>query len=153
MTTSPSRSAVATATQVYPVFIKASPEAIWTAITRPEYSQQYFYGARIENSAEHHVARGPDGADWGDAPMFEFDAPRRMVYEWKSTFDPAAAAEPASRVTWQIDPQEGGYSLLTVTHDQLEASPKTAEGVAGVGWMLVLSGLKTVLETGKPLAG
>ena len=50
-----------------------------------------------------------------------------------------------------IEPQEGGYSLLTVTHDQLEASPKTAAGVAG-GWMFVLSGLKTLLETGKPLS-
>lgn len=144
---------VATATQVYPLFIKATPEAIWAAITRPEFSQQYFFGARIENTAERHVALGPDGSDWGDAPMFEFDPPRRMVYAWKSNYDPSMAAEPASRVTWQIDPQDGGFSLLTVTHDQLERSPKTAAGVAGVGWMMVLSGLKTVLETGKPLAG
>jgi len=152
VTTSPS-SAVASATQVYPIFIKATPEAIWTAITRPEYSQQYFYGALIENTAERHVSRAPDGSDWGDAPMFEFDPPRRMAYAWKSGFDPAAASEPASRVTWQIDSQDGGYCLVTVTHDQLEASPKTAEGVAGVGWMMVLSGLKTVLETGKPISG
>jgi hypothetical protein len=55
-------------------------------------------------------------------------------------------------VSWEIEPQEGGVTKLTVTHDQLEASPKTAEGVAG-GWMYVLSGLKTLLETGKPLQG
>jgi uncharacterized protein YndB with AHSA1/START domain len=149
----PSTSADATAAQVYPIFIKADPQAIWAAITRPEYSEKYFYGARIENTAERHVSRAPDGSDWGDAPMFEFDPPRRMAYAWKSAYDPATAVEPASRVTWQIEPQEGGYSLLTLTHDQLEASPKTAESVAGVGWMIVLSGLKTVLETGKPLSG
>jgi hypothetical protein len=56
-------------------------------------------------------------------------------------------------VTWEIEPQEGGVSLLTVVHDQLERAPKTAQSVSGVGWMMVLSGLKTLLETGEPLAG
>jgi uncharacterized protein YndB with AHSA1/START domain len=61
------------------------------------------------------------------------------------------AAEDASRVTWEIEPQDGGYSKLTVTHDQLEGAPKTAASVSGAGWMMVLSGLKTLVETGKPL--
>jgi hypothetical protein len=55
-------------------------------------------------------------------------------------------------VSWEIEPQDGGYCSLTVVHDQLEGAPKTAESVSG-GWMLILSGLKTLLETGKPLAG
>ena len=84
--------------------------------------------------------------------MLEFDPPRRLVHEWRSLYDPELAAEEASRVTWEIEPQDGGYSLLTVMHDQLEGAPKTAESVAG-GWMCVLSGLKTLLETGEPLAG
>jgi uncharacterized protein YndB with AHSA1/START domain len=142
----------APATQVYPIFIKASPEAIWDAITKPEFSAKYFYGARIENTPAGHKSFGPDGAAWGDSPMFEFDPPRRMVHGWRSLYDPSTAAEPPSRVTWLIEPQAGDYSLLTVTHDQLENSPRTAEGVAGVGWMVVLSGLKTLLETGAPLA-
>ncbi len=71
---------------------------------------------------------------------------------WRSLYNPSHADEPASRVTWQIEPQDGGYSLLTVTHDQLEAAPKTAAGVAGVGWMMVLSGMKTLLETGSGLS-
>ena len=53
-------------------------------------------------------------------------------------------------MTWEIEPQDGGMTKLTLVHDQLEGAPKTAESVAG-GWMLVLSGLKTLLETGKPL--
>ena len=56
-------------------------------------------------------------------------------------------------MTWEIEPQDGGFCKLTVTHDQLEGAPKTAESVLDEGWMMVISGLKTVLETGEPLAG
>ena len=55
-------------------------------------------------------------------------------------------------MTWEIEPQEGDLSLLTVVHDRLEGAPKTAASVAGRGWMMVLSGLKTLLETGEPLS-
>ena len=143
----------ALATQVYQVFIRATPEQIWEAITTPEFTARYFHGARIRVTADHYRSNGPNGETWGDDPVFEFDPPRRLVHSWLSMYDPEMAAEQASRVTWEIEPQEGGFSLLTVTHDQLDSSPKTAESVSGAGWMLVLSGLKTVLETGEPLAG
>jgi hypothetical protein len=55
-------------------------------------------------------------------------------------------------VTWEIEPQPGGVCKLTVTRDRLGGSPKTAAGVAGPGWMYVLRGLKTLMETGQPLA-
>ena len=55
-------------------------------------------------------------------------------------------------MTWEIEPDEDGVSLLTVIHDQLEGAPKTAASVAGPGWMRVISGLKTLLETGEPLS-
>jgi uncharacterized protein YndB with AHSA1/START domain len=139
-------------TQIYQLFIKATPEAIWDAITKPEFTQQYFYGARITAAEDGYRSLAPDGSVWGDDPTFEYDPPRKLVHGWRSLYSDELAAEEASRVTWEIEPQEGGYSLLTVTHDQLEHSPKTAESVAGVGWMMVLSGLKTLLETGKPLA-
>jgi uncharacterized protein YndB with AHSA1/START domain len=138
-------------TQVYQVFIKAPPEAIWEAITKPEFTAQYFYGARIENTADHHRSLAPDGSVWGDSPTLEFDPPRRLVHGWRSLYDPEMAAEEESRVTWEIEPQDGGFSLLTIVHDHLEGAPKTAESVSGVGWMMVLSGLKTLLETGEPL--
>jgi uncharacterized protein YndB with AHSA1/START domain len=143
---------MSTATQVYQVFIKASPERIWEAITKPEFSVQYFYGARIENTATRHVSHGPDGSLWGDGAVFEYDPPRRLVHEWRSLYDDDMAQEPASRVTWEIEPQDGGYCKVTLTHDRLEGAPKTAASVAGPGWMFVLSGLKTLLETGQPLA-
>jgi uncharacterized protein YndB with AHSA1/START domain len=140
-----------TTVQVYQVFIKASPEQIWDAITKPEFTQRYFHGAYVDNTPELHIVRGPEGEDWGTGPTFEFDPPRRLVHEWKSLYDPDLAAEDASRVTWEIDPQDGGVCKLTIVHDRLEASPKTAVSVSGEGWMHVLSGMKTLLETGEPL--
>ena len=138
--------------QVYHVFIKATPEAIWEAITSPDWSERYFYGARITVTPDAYTSRGPDGSDWGDSRTIEFDPPNRLVHGWKSRYDPTLADEPESRVTWEITPGEDGVCLLTVTHDQLEGASGTAESVAGTGWMRVLSGLKTLLETGEPLA-
>jgi uncharacterized protein YndB with AHSA1/START domain len=140
-------------TQIYQVFIKATPEQVWEAITKPDYTARYFHGARIENTPGGHISHGPDGSTWGDGPVLEFDPPRRLVHEWRSLYDPEMAREQPSRVTWEIEPQDGGYCKLTLTHDRLEGAPKTAASVSGPGWMFVLSGLKTLLETGSPLAG
>jgi uncharacterized protein YndB with AHSA1/START domain len=140
----------AQATQVYAVYIKAAPEQVWEAITTPEFTERYFHGVRMEIR---------DGRRWStlrdlawDEEVLEYDAPRRLVHGWTSGYDDELAAEEPSRVTWEIEPQEGGYTLLTVTHDELEGAPKTAASVGGPGWMRVLSGLKTLLETGEPLA-
>ncbi len=140
------------ATQVYQVFIKAAPEQIWAAITEPELTARYFHGARITITADRLISYGPDGATWGDGPVLEFDPPRRLVHEWRSLYDEDMAAEQPSRVTWEIEPAEGGVCKLTLVHDQLDQAPKTAASVAGPGWMFVLSGLKTLLETGQPLS-
>ena len=138
-------------TQVYQVFIKATPEQIWAAITQPEFTVRYFHGARIQITPDRYLSHGPDGSTWGDGSVAEYDPPRRLVHEWQSLYDPALAAEKASRVTWEIEPQDGGYCKLTVVHDRLDGAPKTAASVSGPGWMFVLSGLKTLLETGSPL--
>ena len=141
-------------TQAYEVFIKASPEAIWDAITKPEFTTRYFYGSAVETTAEP----GSPWRGWSedhahqlvDGEVLEADAPRRLQHTWRALWEEALAAEAYSRVTWEIEPQDGGYSKLTVVHDLLEEAPKTAESVAG-GWTYVLSGLKTLLETGESL--
>jgi len=138
-------------TQVYNVFIRATPEQIWDAITKPEFTEHYFHGVRIEVRDGRRFSEVSD-IEW-DEEVLEEDPPRRLVHRWTSAYDPELATEEPSRVTWEIEPQEDGTSLLTVVHDRLENSPKTAEGVSGTGWMYVLSNLKTLLETGKPLAG
>jgi uncharacterized protein YndB with AHSA1/START domain len=143
------------ATQVYQVFIKATPEQIWEAITTPEFTMQYFHGSRVEGEWESGGAyRGysPDRSQvWVEGEVLESDPPRRLQHTWRSLYNEDQAKEPASRVTWEIEERDGGVSILRVTHDELERSPLTAVGVSGEGWMHVISGLKTLLETGKPL--
>jgi uncharacterized protein YndB with AHSA1/START domain len=141
-------------TQVYSVFIRATPEQVWDAITKPEFTTRYFHGTRIESTFEPgapYLSLAGDGDETlVDGEILESDPPRMLRHTWRALYDPETASEPFSRVTWEIEPQEGGVTKLTVVHDQLEAAPKTAEGVAG-GWSYVLSGLKTLLETGEPL--
>jgi uncharacterized protein YndB with AHSA1/START domain len=147
---------IALTTQIYQVFIKATPDQIWEAMTKPDFTEKYFYGSRItvdEKPGGAFVGRGGDGdAVLADGEVLEHDRPRRLQHTWRALYDEATAGEPASRVTWELEPADGGITKLTVVHDQLESSPKTAESVAG-GWSYVLSGLKTLLETGKPLQG
>ena len=145
----------AQSTQVYSVFVRATPEQLWDAITKPEFTSKYFYGSIIESSWE----QGSPYTGWAsdrsqqyvDGEVIEASPPRKLVTTWRALYDPETAAEPYSRVTWEIEPAGDGVTKLTVVHDELEASPKTAENVAG-GWSYVLSGLKTLLETGRPLA-
>jgi uncharacterized protein YndB with AHSA1/START domain len=142
--------------QVYSLFIRATQEQVWDAITKPEFTSRYFYGSHIESTYEVGtplIGWSPDRTQrWVDGEVLEASPPSRLVTTWRALYDEETAAEPPSRVTWEIEPGDGGVTKLTVVHDQLESSPKTASNVAG-GWSFVLSGLKTLLETGKPLAG
>jgi activator of hsp90 ATPase len=140
-----------TTTQVHRIFIKAGPGAIWDAITKPDFTRHYFYGSRIETTGEPDspcVYKSDDDAALVDGEVLESDPGHRFVITWRSLYHPPSADEPASRVTWLIEPREGGHCCLTVVHDRLDDSPNTAENV-GAAWMFVLSGLKTVVETGE----
>ena len=140
-------------TQVYQLYIKASQETVWNAITDPQIVAKFFHGARIEATYEvgsRIRSLSPDRSQvWGDNTIEECDPPRRLVHSWRSLYDPAMAAEPESRVTWEIEAQPGGICRLTLTHDRLERSPTTAASVRG--WSYILSNLKTVVETGEAL--
>ena len=160
-------------TQVYRVYIKASPQAIWDAITKPEWTERYGMGGRVEYDLRpggaYLVPTTVDmrkaGAKMGlsvpdvmvDGEVIEVDPPRRLVHTFRMLMDETTAAEGFTRLTWEIDELPGGISKLTVTH-QLEGTPNLAamsagerEG-AGGGWSWVLSDLKTLLETGASLA-
>lgn len=140
--------------QIYHLFIKAGPHAVWNGITRPEHSARYLFGSLVETTAQvgspfRYYA--PDRSRlWGDDVVLAAEPPHRLVVTYRGLYDPALAAEPASRVTWLIEPDTAEVTRLTVHHDQLAAAPRTAARVA-TGWMRVLSGLKTVLETGHGL--
>ena len=143
-------------TQVYSVFIRATPEQVWEGITKPEFTMRYFYGSIIDSTFEPGATYLGWSSDrkqqYVDGEVLESDPPRLLRHTWRALYDEETAAEVHSRVSWEIVPQDGGVTKLTVVHDQLEASPKTALNVAG-GWPFVLSGLKTLLETGTPLSG
>jgi len=141
----------AQATQVYQVFIRATPEQIWQAITNAEFTERYFYGTRIDTTADRRLTQWEKQV--GEDPVLEWDPPRKLVHGWHSKWNEELSAEAPSRVTWELEAQEDGTTLLTVVHDQLEGAPKTAASVSGPGWTRVLSGLKTLLETGEPLVG
>ena len=154
--------------EVYRVYIKATPEAIWTAITDPEWTKKYGYGCPSVNelrpggaframASEEMKAFGtPDVMV--DGEVVEADPPRKLVQTWRALWDAEMAAEGFKRLTWEIEPGKDGVTKLTVTHE-LERAPKTAEQVAGKhpqaggGWSFILSDLKTLLETGKPIGG
>jgi uncharacterized protein YndB with AHSA1/START domain len=163
-------------TQVYRVYIRATPEAIWDAITTPEWTEKFGYGGRAEydlrpggkyrgiTSEAMRAMGAPDVAV--DGEVIEADRPRKLVQTWRMVMDPDMAAEGFTRLTYEIEPMAPIPSLsndrpvtkLTVTHD-LSGAPKLAVVVggaaedtgAGGGWNWVLSGLKTLLETGEPL--
>lgn len=144
----------ATTAQVYTMMIKASPEAVWQGITDPRFVKQYFFGTKLELElvpGGSYKSWSPDGTQpWVDTEVIEVDPPRKFVHGWRPLYDNELADEPESRVTWEIEDVGNGVSKLTVTHDLLEAAPKTAASVSG-GWIGILSGLKTLLETGEPL--
>ncbi len=158
-------------TQVYRVFIKATPEAIWDAITKPEWTERYGYGGRAEyapdlrpgaayrgHASEAMRSMGaPEVAV--DGEVVEADPPRKLVQTWRMVMDETMAAEGFTRLTYEISDGQNGVSKLTVTHE-LEGAPTLAvllsggmeEMGAGGGWSWVLSDLKSLLETGKSFA-
>ncbi len=140
---------------VFQIYIRATPEQVWQGITQTEFRRQYFYGSTFESTLEPGSplrSHSPDGQLWEDDVVLECNPPHLLSHTWRSLWDPAAANEPESRVTWRVEGQEGGVTKLTVVHDRLEQSPATARGVSG-GWAFIISGLKSVLETGSPLTG
>ena len=142
-------------TQVYALFIRATPEQVWEGITKPEFTQRYFYGSVFDSDFKPGSAYKGWAADrsqqYTDGEIIESDPPRRLVTSFRALWDDEAAAEPFSRVTWELEPAGDSVTKLTVVHDELEAAPSTAANVAG-GWSFILSGLKTVLETGESLS-
>ena len=155
--------------QMHRIYIKASPEAIWDAITKPEWTVKYGYAALVDfdlrpgGAFRIHANEGmkafPDIPDViSDGQVIEAERPRRLVYTWRMTMTPELAAEAYTTVTCDIEPVRGGVTRLTVSHDVTGAplfaavcAGKNEDQGAGGGWAEVLSGLKTLLETGQQL--
>lgn len=137
--------------KVFEIYIRTTPQRLWHAITDPEIRARYHFGAAVESDWEagSRIALVHPAADepLADGEIVEIDPPRRLVQTMHAHWSEAAAAEGTSRVTWEIE-QIGDSCRLTVIHDQLrdDASPELYGG-----WPMILSGLKTWLETGQTL--
>jgi uncharacterized protein YndB with AHSA1/START domain len=137
---------------VYSVYIKADPERIWRAMTDGVETEQYYYGTRVGSSWEPGapiVYEYPDGRVAADGEVIESDPPRRLTMTFHARWDPDIEAEGPVRMTWEIEPGDDGSARLTVTTSGMGA--KTATEFAG-GMIYIVSGMKTYLETGAPMA-
>jgi uncharacterized protein YndB with AHSA1/START domain/DNA-binding transcriptional ArsR family regulator len=144
-----------THSHVFEVFIRTTPERLWQALTDGNMTRQYYYGSAIQVSDSWQAGAnyqyvGGDGNNLLDGKIVEIDPPHQLVTTFRPLFgDNTPETAPVSKVTWQIQPM-GAACKLTVTHDELEADSPLTEGIIS-GWNLILSGLKTLLETGEPL--
>jgi DNA-binding transcriptional ArsR family regulator len=155
-------------TQVYEVYIKASPQKVWDAITTPEWTVRYGYQGPVEyelrSGGAYRARATPPMLAMGvpevviDGEVIEADPPRRLVHTYRFLFNEQMKAEGFTRVTWEIEPSGSSFSRLTVTHE-LDGAPIMAAMVASKfseqgtgGWSWILSDLKSLLETGSPLA-
>ncbi len=137
--------------KVFEIYIQTSPERLWEALTDPAARARYQFGARVQSdwapgskyTVEHAGAPRP----LIEGENLELDEPRRLVQSYRAGWDEDVAAEGTSRVTWEIEPV-GDSCRLTVTHDQMRDGAD--EHLYG-GWPMILSGLKTWLETGHEL--
>jgi uncharacterized protein YndB with AHSA1/START domain len=145
----------ATMEKVFEIYIKTTPERLWEAITNPELRQKYSFGVVVESDyapGSKYVSTagantvGP-GTPIAEGENLQVDPPRRLVQSFRALWSDDVKREGTSRVTWEIEPV-GDSCRLTVTHDQL--SERASEELYG-GWPMILSGLKTLLETGEQL--
>ena len=138
--------------KVFEIYIKTTPERLWEAITNKEMRRKYNFGL-IVKSDWTPGSRYEGGPTQGSTPIIlegenlEVDPPRRLVQSFRALWSDDVKREGTSRVTWEIEPV-GDSCRLTVTHDQLREG---ANAELYGGWMMILSGLKTLLETGQLL--
>jgi uncharacterized protein YndB with AHSA1/START domain len=138
--------------KVYEIFIKTTPERLWEAITDPEIRARYNFGAAAHSEwtvgapLSLDVAR--HGVHLAEGEVLEVDPPRRLVHTMTALWDDDVRAEGVSRVTWEIETVGEDSCQLTLTHDQLREGAN--DQIYG-GWPMILSGLKTWLESGQLL--
>jgi uncharacterized protein YndB with AHSA1/START domain len=135
---------------VFEIYIKTTPERLWEAITDGEMRRKYSFGVGTESEwtqGSGYRSGVPGVIDIASGENLEVDPPRRLVQSFRALWSEAVDREGTSRVTWEIEPV-GSSCRLRVTHDQLDEG---ANSELWGGWPMILSGLKTLLETGELL--
>jgi uncharacterized protein YndB with AHSA1/START domain len=135
------------------IFINATPEQVWEAITDPDFTRQFFYNGSVQSDfkpgASLTYIDQRDGSLQIEGIVVEADKPRRLVLDEKYVWDPDVAADPVHREVWEIEPL-GKVCKLTVSFYEVALDCATMRSILG-GIPFIVSGLKTLLETGKPL--
>jgi uncharacterized protein YndB with AHSA1/START domain len=154
-------------TRVFEIYINATAEIIWNAITNPEWNAKYGYrGAQnydLRPGGQYKAYANPEMRAMGlpeviiDGEVVESTPPHKLVQTYRWLFSEETKAEGFTRITWEIVPTEAGFTRLTVTHE-LEGAPGMAAAVSskfsthgGGGWNWILSDLKSLIETGKTM--
>jgi uncharacterized protein YndB with AHSA1/START domain len=138
--------------KVFEIYIKTSPERLWQAITDSEMRQKYTFGVGISSDwtpgSGYEAVHPGAGIAISEGENLEVDPPRRLVQSLTALWSDDVKNEGTSRVTWEIEPVGDDSCRLTVTHDELREG---ANDELYGGWPMILSGLKTLLETGETL--
>ena len=136
---------------VFEIFIKAAPERVWEAITDPQMRAKYSFGVETHSdwtAGSEYRASVPGAIDIAEGENLEVDPPRRLVQTFTALWSDEVKNEGQSKVTWEIEPVAEDSCRLTVVHSDLR---KGANPELYGGWPMILSGLKTLLETGETL--
>ena len=139
---------------LYVIYIRGTQEKVWEALTSPEFTRRYWMGVSM-------VSEFVAGADWklmipdgrvaDTGKVIELERPKRLVVTWKNEFLPELKGEPETRCTFELE-QQGEMVRLSVLHESEREDSKMIRNVS-MGWPVILSSLKSLLETGEPLPG
>jgi uncharacterized protein YndB with AHSA1/START domain len=143
---------------VYQIYIGATPEQVWSAITESEWTRRYFHTTEFVERPQlgrPYRTVGADGRLAIDGIIEEMQPPTdqtpgRFVQTWHTLYDPELSDEPPSLVEWTVEDAGEGLTLVRLVHSNLEQSPRTWENVKD-GWVWILDSMKTLLETGHSL--
>ena len=139
-------------THVYEVYIRATPERVWEAVTSGEMTKRWFHGTTltgklVPGASIQYVSE--DGSAAVEGEVIEVAPPSRFVHSWRSNWGPEFENDRPSRVTWEVTAM-GPTTLLRLTHDDFDGETATYQSVTQ-GWAPILNSLKSLIETGEPL--
>ena len=137
----------------YQIYIEATPEKIFQALTEPEFTRQYFHATAIESDwqvGSRVVYKMQDGTDAVEGEVLEYQPPAKLVITWHALYTPDFAAEAPTRVEFEVTALNNGICLLAVTHDGFGPNSQLYEHVSN-GWSAIICSLKSLLENGRAM--
>ncbi|MGE0140963.1 MAG: SRPBCC family protein, partial [Ilumatobacteraceae bacterium] len=141
------------ARHVYRIHIKAPIDRVFDALIDPDFTRRYFHGTAFDSpprAGQPYRTSLPDGRGAVDGTIEVLEPPHRLVMTWHTLYDPEQGAEPPSRVEWTLTEAGPGLTQVDLVHGDLARSPLTWARVRD-GWVWIIDGLKTLLETGDDL--